>query len=172
MFENFIKLEEQKRSKMSLTKKRLKLKKLQILHSQACISDTLEAIYKICAPYAANMIKQELVLSVEKILLVNNNTVTDPNGKCYNIHSNSCTCFISQCQKLVCRHLFSFRRENGLNLFTASDVPQHHKLATYMSAEDGIDNRPLMLSTVPVQRRVLSKNEIFRKAKDTLGDNH
>ena len=95
MFENLIKLDEQKQSKMSLTKTRLKLKKnRQILHSQACISDTLEAIYKICAPYAEN-IKQELVLSVEKILLVNNNTVTDPNG----IHSNSCTCFISQYQK-------------------------------------------------------------------------
>ena len=70
----------------------------------------------------------------------------------------------------MCRHLFSFRRENGLDLFTASDVPQHHNLATYMYAEDGIDNRPLTLSTVPVERRVLIKNKKFRKAKDALGD--
>ena len=113
--------------------------------------------------------KMELLKSNGQVFLIEGNMVRDPNGSTYTTTGNSCSCFVAHCQKLLCRHMFSFRAQNNLALFALADVPQQHRLDNYvkrtMSSSGPI---PFSVSIQSGKERILSKNEKFRKAQDFL----
>ena len=135
---------------------------------------TVYVWYKIqecVAPYSADVMKRELKKSHNK-QIVEGNTVRGRCGKLYDVGEHSCSCFIWQFQQIMCSHMFSYRKANGLSSFSPDDVPKQHLLENYLSVQsipESVGSWNVTVSAGSTRAvKSLSQNDKFGKARDVL----
>ncbi|GFO01472.1 hypothetical protein PoB_002797700 [Plakobranchus ocellatus] len=171
LLRNLLTLSKMTAQKTSARVSKLKLKKRQYVGNQVPVN-LLNTINMMCTPHASAIIRAEMDKSYNEIFIVQENCVFEK-GKAFHLDLllKRCSCYISTYQRLPCRHLMSYRKDNGGEIIEEADIPDHYNLQKYLNSF--CTDQPVSCSTqnvavLPLHNRILNATEKYNIAKRVL----
>ena len=151
------------------SKRRLKQ---HLLSANASAPEIKHSVLDSFPPKPAKRICAELDKYATVAMTVNGNTISDRHHD-FTVTESTCSCRLNAEEKLICAHMFAYRNENGLSMFSVEqDVDSQYNVAHYLDFnfndnDTFIPSQPLT-ATLQTTNTHFTQPAKFHKAKEAL----